>query len=58
MTKSYSIRVYSLDEFSWTEAFHTEDFDDALAEWHGECEENPDRKVELVEETIIEVQEK
>lgn len=55
---SYHIRVYSPDSLEWRETFYTEDFDTALGEWQGESEgESFDRRVELVEERIIEVSE-
>jgi len=55
---SYHIRVYSPDSLEWRETFYTEDFDTALGEWQGECEgESYNRRVELVEERIVEVSE-
>ena len=53
-----SIRVYDPDGIHWRETFRTEDFDDALGEWQAECEgDSYYRRVELVEESIVEVSE-
>lgn len=58
----YSVRVFDMEGLHWHEVFRTVEFDEALEEWQAECEENPagskfSGRVELVEETILEVQE-